>query len=996
MRRLVFSALRARPGQSVVLFLLATLALAAGTAAPMYAAAAGRAVRLHELDAATAADRVISVRGSVQAADDLDRIEPVRRQLRDATSGSGLTDLLSIDLRGQLLPEAVAVTLTTRDDMCAHLVVTGRCAQAAGEAVVAPARAKALNVGDQISVTASGLEQPLLLRVVGTYQARDAAEAYWAGQIGIAGTPDDADAPIFVTKQTLLGAKPRSVDVRFDLVALDAAALSADPAPLRAAGAAIRNGAPSGFTVTTRLSNLVSTVDDSQDALTNGVVVGAGQLILICGFVLLLAVGHAAVERRPQAALAALRGAPTRHRFLLAVGPNAVLTLAAGPVGFAIGWLAVAVAGRFGFDDRVPVEITPATYAVAGGTLLLVLAVSVIAEWRAHSGGLLEALRQTPPRRRGWRGGVVDLLVVTLGIAAAYQLGSGATESVIAGSVGVAALAPMLVALACGLVAGRLVLPVAVAVGAAQLRRGRLATGLAALQLARRPAAHRLLALVTIAVALLGQAVSGLDTASQAAQARARLELGADRVLTVDAASPAAVLAVVHSVDPAGRWAMAAVRQQVGAQTAVAVEADRLASVAHWPRDTGLPPVSEAAAALRPPTNPTITVTGRELLLDTSGPQVPTTVRLVRADGTSFDAGFTAGRGGGGRGSLGIAEVPGCAPAGCRLAWFSFPTSPDGMQLRQLRQTGPDQVLIDGATFASAGRWRPGFNTGTTEVTVLHGPDWLGARYRPADPRSIAREIRILAADAPVPMPVMVAGPASIAQTGEVREVPGLSAGLQSVDVVAAARGLPGVGGAGYLVDNEYASRLSSEPPDSSDGSASYQVWLARGAPTSIVDQLGDRLTVRGEETVRERNSQLLGRGSGQAARLNLLAALLGLVLAATAIVVVAALERGRRLAELRALRVQGLPARVAAASGLLNYAGLVAGGVLAGVVAAAASWAAVRKVVPAFVDGWTVTTVPDGPRPVVAVLAFLLATAALLGVAALVARPIGKGTKPT
>jgi hypothetical protein len=126
---------------------------------------------------------------------------------------------------------------------------------------------------------------------------------------------------------------------------------------------------------------------------------------------------------------------------------------------------------------------------------------------------------------------------------------------------------------------------------------------------------------------------------------------------------------------------------------------------------------------------------------------------------------------------------------------------------------------------------------------------------------------------------------------------------------------------------------------------------------------------------------------------LNLLAAGFGLVLAATAIAVVAALERGRRMAELRALRVQGLPARVAAASGLLSYGGLVVGGVLAGVVAAAASWAALRLVVPAFVDSWTATSVPSGPRPLIAGLALVMATAALLGVAALAARPIGKGT---
>jgi putative ABC transport system permease protein len=973
--RLVIGALRARPGHSTILFLLAALAVAAGVAAPMYAAAAGRAVRLSEVDAASAADRAITVSGPLRAGDGLDRVESVRGELREAARGSGLTDIASLTLEGHVPPNAT-VTLTSRDGVCAHLVVTGRCPRAAGEAVVAPATAKALNIGDRISVADGDLEEPLSLRVVGTYRFTDAAEAYWAGRQDIDAAPDRVDVPIFVTAETLLDAGPRSLDARFDLVALDAAPLAADPEPLRSAARAARWAAPSGFTVTAGLPDLVSRLHDSQDALTNGVIVGAGQLILICGFVLLLATGYAAVERRPQTALAALRGAPSRHRFLLAVGPHAVPMLAAVPVGFAIGWLAVGAAVRHGFDDRVPVEMTPATYAVAGGALVFVLVTGLVVGWRVQSGGLMETLRRTPPRRRGWRADLVDLVVVALAVAAAYQLANGATE-------GLAALTPMLLALACGLVAGRLVLPIATAVGAAQLRRGRLAAGLAALQLARRPAAHRLLALVTLAVALLGQAVSGLDTASRAAEARARLELGADRILTVRAASPAAVMAAVHSVDPDGRWAMAAVRQRVGQQTVVAIEAERLASVAYWPTGTGAPPVPEVAAALRPLTNPVVTVTGRELVLDTSGPQTPTMARLVRADGTSFDAGFTAGR----------ATVPDCAPAGCRLAWFGFPRSPDGTHLHELRQTDPDKVLIDGSAFASAGRWRPGFNTGAAEMTVLHGPDWLGARYRPTDPRSAARQIRLLVADAPVPVPLVAAGPARIAQTGEVKQVPGITAGLRSVEVVAVARGLPGVGGQGYLVDNEYASRLASEPPDRS---ASYQVWLARGAPASMVDRLRDRVAVGGEETVRERAAQLLDRGSGRAARLNLLAAVCGLVLAAIAIAVVAAVERAWRAADLRALRAQGLPARAAAASGLGSHAGLVVGGVLAGVVAGAVSWAAARAVVPAFVDGWTITAVPHGPRPVVAALALLLVAAALLGVAALAARGSGKGIRPT
>jgi hypothetical protein len=48
MWRLIVGALRARRGQSTVLFLLAVLAVATSTAAPMYADGARRAARLDE------------------------------------------------------------------------------------------------------------------------------------------------------------------------------------------------------------------------------------------------------------------------------------------------------------------------------------------------------------------------------------------------------------------------------------------------------------------------------------------------------------------------------------------------------------------------------------------------------------------------------------------------------------------------------------------------------------------------------------------------------------------------------------------------------------------------------------------------------------------------------------------------------------------------------------------------------------------------------------
>jgi putative ABC transport system permease protein len=1003
---LVFGVLRGRPGQTALLFLLAGLAIAAGTAAPMYAAVAGQDARLHELATASSADRSVSVRVTSPGGGTADPAEDLRYKLRGAYAGTGLRDVTGLALSGRATrsdpPDAGGawVNLVAREDVCAHLVLTGRCPQAGGEAVLGAAAARALGLSgsDEFQVLPTGVDKPLRLRVVGTYRPVNADEPYWAGRADVTNDPNRVDVPVFVAATTVATAQVPQVQASLDLIAPDEVALRADPASLDAAVGAVRRLAPPAAQVTSNLPVLVGRIDDGQTALTHGVTIGAGQLIGICGFVLLLAVGYAAVDRRAESGLAAVRGAPRRHRLALALGPSLLVLLAAAPVGFFAGWLAVTVVARLSLDGRVPVRVTSATFAVAGGSLLVVLAATMVAEWRAHSGSPLQMLRGTPPRRRGWRVDLADLVVVALAVAAAYQLITGVTVS------GFATLAPGLIALACGLAAGRLVLPAAVGIGAARLRQGGLAAGLAALHLARRPQAHRLLALIAVAVALGGQAVAGLDTTTRAVRDRARLELGADRVLSVSPkALPAGgsggsraqaldpttvVLAAVHAADPQGRWAMAATRQELGADTIVAVEADRLGAVADWPDGGGVPPAAQVSGALRPPTGAPIMVTGTELRLDVEvtgalGVPTPVTVRLIGADGSTQDAQFLVDPRLGRR--TYSAPAPGCAGEGCRLAWFGFASSPEGLRLHELSQTGPERIVADAAGLAAPGRWRPGFTTGPQEMTVLQGNGWLTARYRPTDPRTLVSDLRVMAVDAPAPLPVIAAGSPDLPQTDDVRSLPALSTGNRPVEVIAAAAGLPGAGAHGYLVDLEYADRLSGDP----DPATVTQVWLAAGTPSAVVNRLRERLQINSEQTVAGRAGELLRQGPGQAVRVQLLAALLGLALAALAIAVIAAVERGRRAAELRALRVQGLPATTAARSGLLGYSWLVLGGVVAGLVAASVSWWATREVLPAFVDGWTATGVPATPRLVVAVPALIVVTAVLLGAAGLAARKL-------
>jgi hypothetical protein len=296
-------------------------------------------------------------------------------------------------------------------------------------------------------------------------------------------------------------------------------------------------------------------------------------------------------------------------------------------------------------------------------------------------------------------------------------------------------------------------------------------------------------------------------------------------------------------------------------------------------------------------------------------------------------------------------------------------------------------VLVDSAGFASAGRWRPGFNAAPGAVTLRYGSDWLSAHYTPPPPPGRPSPVRIVVADAPVPVPVVVAGPGFPQPGGVVAGLAG-QIGLRSVEVVAAATGLPGVGGDGFLIDNEYASRLAGPLPA---GAARYEVWLAAAVPESTVDELSTRLTILGVETPAQRASALLHGGAGRANRLALVAALAGLVLAAVAVTVIAAIDRGSRVAELRALQVQGLSPRAARTSFRLSYAWFALGGVLVGGLAAAVSWPAVRAIVPTFVDGWTVTASPAWPRPMVALLVLGFTAAALLVAVLLASWPMAR-----
>ncbi len=115
-------------------------------------------------------------------------------------------------------------------------------------------------------------------------------------------------------------------------------------------------------------------------------------------------------------------------------------------------------------------------------------------------------------------------------------------------------LTPTLLALAAGLAFAHLLLPAAGLVSRHALRRGRLGLALGALQVARRPAVTRLVAVVAVATGLASFAGQAASIGNRNRDTRAGYETGAEAVLAVDPTNLGTFTAAADKVDPDRRW----------------------------------------------------------------------------------------------------------------------------------------------------------------------------------------------------------------------------------------------------------------------------------------------------------------------------------------------------------------------------------------------------------------------------------------------------------
>ena len=563
-----------RRGQAFAIAALAALITACAAFAPLYDRAMQQALVQERLSAAPVqiSGLRLTARNTTAAPDSMTTSVPdgIRGFLREPTP-SGRVAVT----RRPGATYSPTGPLTWREGFCDHVTFRdGACPKAPLEVAVSEADAANFDwkVGTRIPV-AERVSDPTLdpdaaprptLRVVGVYVVQRGD--YWFGRLvsGRSGSSDpDTGQPqtddLLTDAATVTGADaPAWLAPTAELdFPLDRPAVGVDEllrigpqltTYLRqgqvTAGDLSQKSAPIPFSGLPDIAEEVAGARDQAHVIVPLLMVQLGLLALV---VLWLVLGAATEQRRPEIALARLRGRGARGAASLLLGELLPVALAGVTVGalvaLGLSWLARNVflpgSTRFELGNGFAVAVAGAAAAVVLVTLTVV--VQVVRE------PVSALLRRVPTQRRGWGLGVADAMVIAASAMAAVAFATGGLTGPIA------LAAPSLLALAVGLLLAHLVVPVAAASGRRLLARGRVTSGVSILQLARRPATRRVIAIVTVATALLVFSADALQVGLRNRDAAAQQQNAAPLSVGISGTDLVGVRDALAEVDPDGR-----------------------------------------------------------------------------------------------------------------------------------------------------------------------------------------------------------------------------------------------------------------------------------------------------------------------------------------------------------------------------------------------------------------------------------------------------------
>ena len=551
--------------------------------------------------------------------------------------------------------------------------------------------------------------------------------------------------------------------------------------------------------------------------------------------------------------------------------------------------------------------------------------------------------------------------------------------------------------------------------GRRALSGGHLATGLAALSVARRPAVRHVLVVVTTATALVTFAANAVVVADRNRVARAELELGAPAVLQTEATDPASLAAAVDALPPEQRrLATPVVVLRPRDPSAVATillrpgEAQRIGYAV-------APGGSKALTALTPAVVPSLQLTdgvitgGLSWELDEfrtgdepvgqappgatgipggdlSVEPTPLTVGMTvtTPDGTVFDRDLAqVEQSARGRATL---RAPVLCPDGCRLAGIWLRSTDPWAEHVSGRLELTD-LALDGRPLdiGGADRWLPPqaeSGQGTQSLTGS-GPDMV------VDFDNTGRRVLSRWADVPTPTPVLLAGRPPADASGNDFSLVGLGGRPVSARAVDHVEALPVVTGRGALADLDAQLRVGGPAPPGSQ----HSVWLG-SAEAGLVSEVSRALTAQGVPvtevtTIDEARGRYERSATGWGLLLGVFTGVVALLVSGLVVGVVAVTSWRGVARDLAGLLVSGVPRRVLARAVRREQLAGVLAGVLLGTACGVGGAVLAMPLVPIF-DRPVVVPAPD-LAPAWAAVALSASTALVLigAVAVLAARAV-------
>jgi putative ABC transport system permease protein len=906
--------------------------------------------------------------------------------------------------------------LVSRTGMCRHLTfVTGSCPQGAQGVALSERSARALNlhVGSRAVLAIGADHRSLTLVVSGLFRPGNPLAPIWWGQNYFAYGNGSASLPrlddFFTTEQTMLAIPVPGLTPLLGQLPLNPGALSPqDAVPYTQSLDRFERQAPASLDVdpSTQLQQVFGQASRDEHTMTTIVAVVLVQLVLLSLIVLYFVAARLAEAREPDVRLAELRGFTRGGKASVALLEPVAILAAALPLGLLIAWLAGTALAPGLFHG-----MAPGLDGLALGAALVTFAGGVVATTLAARG-----LVRRPPRHQSTDGtaartaartatatttaaGTVavgarplalalDALVVAVAAAAFVEVAIAGVSSG-THTDPLAALAPGLLALALGIVGGRL-LPWGSAVGVRLTRNSRwVGTGLATRRLARFQSLSRHVVVLSMAVGLATFAVSGWVVASNNRSVRSAFDVGASTVLNVNVRPGVDFVQAVRKADPSGRRAMAVAIENSSDGTTLAVDAQRLAAVASWPVSLSTESVASIGRAISRTKAPPVNLSGSALRVsvDLLKPVAPPAMLQATVFDTGYGTDTTVNLGPlePGEHQYQASSAGGCQPS-CLLVGLSAIWTPSS-------DIGP-AATADLALRVSALAAQSDAGTWKTATAHLHdAADWqstAGGVHLSASPQGLDVRAVVEAdgspssfgpADVPRALPVVTVGGTSGSSAPDLGV--GLDGDTITVRPVASVGALPEVGSDASMADLSLAQRLQTGPMINT----TLQVWLSPGPTQGVVRRLEALgITPVSTETAAAKDAALARDGIALAYNFFLLAAIVATLLAIGSTIFALLTTSRRREGEVASLYAVGVGRAPLRRSILVEQGLIIVVGIVLGTVAGIATALVALRSIPEFVSSATAPQ-PDFGLPVgpvaVTVLVALVSLALAVGISA-------------